>query len=293
MKGRIAIFIPARNEERAIGSVVLLAKKYGRVFVVDDGSEDRTAKIARKAGAEVIRNERGRGYGAALKAAFEKARTLDVDAIVTLDGDFQHNPQEIGLVAAPVLKGEADVALGSRFLGRASGAPAYRLFGVRLINALSAAQAGGSRLDYECGFRAFSRKAIEKIRIASDGYAACGGAIISAQKAGLKVVEVPVHIRYFEERQNPLSHGAGLAGFLVQEMMRRKPLLFFGGGGFALLCISALIGMFVVEVFYSRGVLPVGSAFLTVFTGISGLVMILIGINLYTLELIMRGEGSA
>lgn len=289
MKG-IAIFIPAYNEEKTIAAVVLLSKKFGNVYVIDDGSEDRTATIARLAGATVIRRGKNGGYGAALRSAFAAARKIDADAYVFLDGDLQHDPEEIPSVAAPVLSGKADACLGSRFLGKAVGAPFGRLGGVRLVNGLSSIRTGRQRLDFECGFRAYSKNAIRKIELAQDGYEAGSEAIALALDAGLSVVEVPVTVRYFDGGRNPLAHGVGLVSHILNAIARRKPLLFFAGSGFAMLIVSGFLGIFVVKTYYGTGMLATGSAFLTVFTGIAGLVLLSIGINIYTLGTLLDGK---
>ena len=292
MKGKIAIFIPAYNEEKTIGSVVALAKKYGPVFVVDDGSADSTAKVARAAGANVIARPKNGGYGAATRTAFEAARKIDARAFVFLDGDFQHDPDEIPSVAAPVLEGKADICVGSRMMGKMENATAYRKGGVMIVNQLSALH-GGSEMDYQCGFRCFSKNAAGRIKINQDGYAGASEALVSALKQKMRVAQVPVTVRYYPEREaNPLAQGAGLMSFIVSEIARKRPLVFFAGGGLLLLAVSALIGIFVVRTFYSSGILPTGSALLTVFSGIAGLVLILIGINLYTLNAAMRKMGE-
>lgn len=288
MMKKLAIFIPACNEERSIGSVVLGAKKYGAVHVVDDGSHDRTAEIASAAGAKVHPHKKNLGYGAALKTILAAAKKTSADVFVVLDADGQHDPDEIPLVAGPVLSGKADVCAGSRFLGKTVAAPAYRKEGVRLLNRLSTGQANGRKLDFQCGFRAFSRKAAEKIRIHAEDYAGGAEMLVSASGAGLRIAEAPVTIRYFEKGRGAVEQGAGLLGYVVGEMLKRKPLLFFGGAGLASLLASALLGLFVLDTFYSKGVLPVGSAFLTVFAGVVGLVLIVIGINLYTLQAILK-----
>jgi len=293
MKRMIAVFIPAYNEEKTIAAVVLLAKKSGKVFVIDDGSNDRTAELAKEAGAVVARREKNGGYGAAVKSAFVIARRTDADAFVFLDGDLQHDPDEIPVVAAPVLSGKADVCLGSRFLGKTLGAPMGRMEGVKLVNGLSSIRTGKEKLDFECGFRAFSKKAIQKIELAQNGYEACSETVVLALAAGLRVVEVPVTVRYFENgKSNTLAHGAGLVSHILNAIVRRKPLLFFAGSGFAMLSASALLGIFVVKTYYGTGVLATGSAFLTVFTGIVGLVLLSIGINIYTLETLLEGKRS-
>jgi hypothetical protein len=179
--------------------------------------------------------------------------------------------------------------VGSRFLGKVVDAPAYRKEGVALLNFLAAAQANHKTLDFQSGFRAFSKRAIEKIKINDDGYGACSEAIVSAIEAGLKVVEVPITIRYWEGQEaSAIARGAGLAGRIVGEIAKRQPLFYFGLGGTALIMLSALLGVFVVERFYATKQLPIGSAILTVFSGIGGLVLILIGINLYTLGALLK-----
>jgi glycosyltransferase involved in cell wall biosynthesis len=293
--GKIAIFIPAHNEEKTIASVVILAKKYGKVFVVDDGSADKTAEIARLAGAQVLARKANGGYGAAIKTALESARGLDAAAFVFLDADMQHDPGEIPSVAAPVLAREADACLGSRFLGKAIGAPLGRTEGVRLVNRLSRLREGGEKLDFECGFRAFSKKAVGQLEIKQDGYEACSEAIVFCLKHGLTVSQAPVTVRYFENGGSALAHGAGLLGHILNAVARRKPLLFFAGSGLAMLLCSALLGLFVANTYYSTHNLAIGSAMLTVFTGIIGLVLLSIGINIYTLETLLeqrKGGGA-
>ena len=113
------IIIPAYNEELTIGSVVALARKYGDVLVVDDGSADRTSEIARNAGAFVIKHETNMGKGAALRTGFEYALSMDYKIVVTLDADGQHNPDEIPVLLEPIVNGKADLVIGSRYLNGA------------------------------------------------------------------------------------------------------------------------------------------------------------------------------
>lgn len=291
-KGKIAIFIPAYNEERTVGSVVLLAKKYGQVYVIDDGSDDRTAEIARKAGAKIITHAKNMGYGAALKSALAAARKLDAGAFVFMDADGQHDASEIPSVAAPVLEGKADLCQGSRFLGKFISAPVGRREGVALINKLTSAHDGKMEVDAQCGFRAISKKAAGIVVVGADGYAGCSEVVSSAQDAGLRVAEAPVHVKYFPERNNPFAQGAGLVDYVAGQVIRKNPLAIFAGIGAALLAVSALLGAFVVGTFYTRHELATGSAFLTVFFGIAGMIMVLIGINLYTLRKMLETRGK-
>jgi len=183
-----------------------------------------------------------------------------------------------------VLDGKADLCQGSRFLGKFVSAPVGRREGVAFINKLTSAHNGKKEVDAQCGFRSFSKKAAEKIVIASDKYAGGSEIVASVQHAGLRVVEVPVHVKYFSEKNNPFAQGAGLVDYVAGQVIRKNPLALFGGIGTAMLVISALLGLFVVDTFYTRHELATGSAFLTVFFGIAGMIMMLIGLNLYTLK---------
>lgn len=281
-KAKIAIFIPAYNEEKSIGSMVLLAKKHGRVFVIDDGSQDRTAKIAKAAGATAIRLPKNSGYGAAIRAAFSRAKKTVAQAFVFLDADFQHEADEIPRIAQPVLLGKADVCLGSRFLGRFVRAPPGRKEGVMLMNQISNSK---KNVDSQCGFRAFSKRAMGRISFSEDGYAACAEIISSAQRAGLKVVEAPVAVRYYKGKPGIAPQVAELLEYAARQVIRRNPLMLFGGSGIFMLAVSALLGIFVVDTFYAKGALPTGSAFLTVFAGVVGVILLSVAINLYALKL--------
>src|SRR5437879_863773 len=140
VESRILAAIPAYNEGPTIGSVVLKARQFAsEVVVIDDGSTDDTANTAALAGAHVIRHPTNRGYGAAIKACLDHARGSGADILVILDGDGQHRAELIPLVAEPVVKGEADVSIGSRFLNPRSskGVPRYRRLGIGLISKLT------------------------------------------------------------------------------------------------------------------------------------------------------------
>src|SRR5437879_12144758 len=117
VESRIVAAIPAYNEGPTIGSVVLKARQFAsEVVVIDDGSTDDTANTAALAGAHVIRHLTNLGYGAAVKTCLDHARGNGADILVILDGDGQHRAELIPLVLEPVVKGEADVSIGSRVL---------------------------------------------------------------------------------------------------------------------------------------------------------------------------------
>jgi len=154
----IIVAIPAYNEEETIAKEILNAKKYAdKIIICDDGSADSTAEIAKSLGADVIRHKRNLGYGAAIQSLFKRAKELNFDVLVTLDGDGQHDPDDIPKVIKPIIDDEADIVIGSRFIGNSLVVmPWYRRIGVKLITNFvnySAKQSISIR-DAQSGFRA-------------------------------------------------------------------------------------------------------------------------------------------
>jgi len=159
----ITALLPAYNE-RLQGSVVLRTKQYAdRVVVIDDGSSNHTAEVALLAGAEVLRHVENLGKGAALKTGFE---SLNGDAvIVTIDTDGQHDPADIPRLVAPILRGEADMVNGSRYLnGNKKDTPFYRRLGQKVLDAATNINMDSSHsvTDSQSGFRAFAWQTRER-----------------------------------------------------------------------------------------------------------------------------------
>jgi glycosyltransferase involved in cell wall biosynthesis len=152
----ITAILPAFNEEVSIGSVVLRTKQYAnRVIVVDDGSSDRTAEVASLAGAEVLRHTENMGKGAALRTGFQSLNGDEV--IVTIDSDGQHDPADMPRLIEPILRGEADMVNGSRYLnGDRKDTPAYRRLGQVVLDKATNLDSGISVTDSQSGFRAYS-----------------------------------------------------------------------------------------------------------------------------------------
>ncbi len=199
-KPRILIVVAAYNEEKRISTVVKGLAKHGYrdVIVVDDCSKDETGAAARKAGATVIRHPVNQGQGASLRTGIRAALKKGADVIVTFDGDGQHKAAEIKRLVAPVLNGEADIALGSRFLGKAPGIPWYKWVTLKGSLLVERVLLGVKLTDVHNGFRALSRTAAEKIEIAQDRMAHASEIVYEVKLKGLRHVEVPVTITYDE-----------------------------------------------------------------------------------------------
>jgi len=190
----VVIAIPAFNEEKSIGALVLQARKYAeRVIVCDDGSSDLTGEIAAKVGANVIRHERNRGYGAALLSLFERTKEIDADIVVTMDADGQHDPSEIPTLIRPILRGDADITVGSRFLltSKTKYVPLYTKLGLKAISKMVGIATKKAISDTQSGFRAYNRKALDGLPVSELGMGVNVKILMSGLKSGLKIVEVP------------------------------------------------------------------------------------------------------
>ncbi|HEX6989812.1 MAG TPA: lysylphosphatidylglycerol synthase domain-containing protein [Bacillota bacterium] len=196
----VAVILPARNEARTVADVLRGIPRERvpglQVIVVDDGSTDGTGHVARRHGADhVIRHERNRGLGAALRSGLAHARAIDARAAVYLDADGEYDPREIPRLLEPVLRGEADYVLGSRYLGTRDGQPWPRLVANLLFTALLCVLAGRRITDGQTGFRAFSRQALEVAEIIHD-YNYAQVLTLDLLRKGMRMKEVPIRYRY-------------------------------------------------------------------------------------------------
>lgn len=212
---RIAVVIPALDEESAIGGVVGEVPRdlVGEIIVVDNGSTDRTAEVARAAGARVIQ-EPMRGYGAACLAGAMAAREADV--LVFLDGDGSDDPSELPVVLRPILDGRADLVIGSRIAGRAEeGALAsHQRFGNRLVTRLLRPLYGVTLSDIG-SFRAVPAGVLRDLGMEHKTYGWPVEMIVKAASKGYRIVETPVSCRKRTGRSKVAGtvRGSLLAGY--------------------------------------------------------------------------------
>jgi polyprenyl-phospho-N-acetylgalactosaminyl synthase len=197
--------VAAFNEAKVIREVVASVVSGGwPTVVVDDGSRDDTAAEAAAGGAVALRHTINRGQGAALQTGIEYALRHGAQLIVTFDADGQHDAADIPLLVEAL--GEADIALGSRFLGKVEGASSRRMALLKTATMVSNGLSGMKLTDSHCGFRAFHATAAPKLTITQDRMAHASELLRKIRTSGLRVVEVPVTIRYTE---HSMSKGQG------------------------------------------------------------------------------------
>jgi len=289
---RVVACIPAKDEEGTIAKVILKAMRYvDKVLVCDDGSTDLTGEIAARLGAEVIRHGRNMGYGAALRALFERAIGLGADVVVTLDADGQHEPDDIQRIVEPILKGEADIVVGSRFLDSGEDRiPKYRKYGIKAITGLSDKVSHVELTDAQSGFRAYSSRALPLVGPSEMGMGASTEIILKAYEAKLKVKEVPVKARYGKNSSNlnPVYHGIDVVLSIVKQSSIRHPLVFYGAPGFLSLVVAAFFWFWTLDTFVQTRAIITNVALIAVAMTMMGLMLMTTAIILWVMVSVVR-----
>lgn len=231
--GSVVAGVPAYNESRCLDSVVAAASRHAdEVVVVDDGSTDRTGAVAREAGATVLSHEHNRGKGCAVVTILEYVDPVAVDAVVLLDGDGQHRPAEIPTVVEPVLAGDSDLVIGSRYTGSSDAeTPLHRRCGQTVLDTLTNSLSGADVTDSQSGFRALSPDAVTELDITTNGMGVESEMLLSAVAADLAVTEVPVDVQYGDDgghSRHPVAHGLSVVTLLARSVGDRYPLLALG-----------------------------------------------------------------
>ena len=282
----IVAVIPAYNEERFIGSVALKTRQQAEVvIVVDDGSTDCTAEVAQVSGAVVIKHDQNHGKGCAINTGFRVALEYSPKVVVLLDADGQHLPEQMPALVKPVLDGQADIVIGSRYIRPTSQVPLQRVWGHRAFNWLTRLASGVASTDSQSGYRAFSPTAVEKIIFRSQGFAVESEMQFIAHELRLSLVEVPITIRYQDKpKRSAWSQGMSIIHEMLKLTGQYRPLLSIGLPGLIMLLIGISLGLFVVERFDQEHVLAVGHAMACMLISIAGLITLFTGVILHSIR---------
>jgi glycosyltransferase involved in cell wall biosynthesis len=277
--------LPAFNEEKYIGSIILNTLQYvNKVIVVDDGSSDKTVKIAKLAGAEVIEHKKNQGYGAAIQTILTEAKKRKPDVLVVLDADAQHNPAEIPLLVKPIAEKGMDFVIGSR-QKQEKKIPFYRRIGQKIILNSVKVLSDDNLTDTECGFRAFAPKAYNTLELKNKGMGVSAEAVADAYRKKLNVIQVPVSVTYSKDSStlNPLRHGLQVLGSIITLISEQRPMFIFGLGGLVSIIVGLIFGIRVINMFTENQVLPIGNTLLAVLFMVIGAFSIFTGFILRVL----------
>jgi len=240
------VCIPTYNEERKIKEVVKKALPHvDKVIVCDDGSTDKTAVLAEKAGATVISHEKNLGYGAAISTLFDYCRKNNAEIMVTLDGDGQHNPDQIPDLINVILKHNVDVVIGSRSLRDDKDLPSYRRTGIKIITSTINSATNLKVTDSQSGFRAYSKAAIDLMHLTESGMAASTEILVKISNNGLSMAEVPITVSYSGDTstEHPVTHGSHVIGSTLKYVSIKHPMYFYGLPGGLLFIFGLIMGV--------------------------------------------------
>jgi len=293
----ITAILPAYNEEVSIGSIVLLTKLYAdNVIVIDDGSTDLTADIARKAGAEVVSHGANRGKAEAIKTGFTAAADLGADIIVTMDSDGQHNPADIPNLVAPIIKGNAEMVNGSRYLNYpGKNSPVYCRTGQTMQDISANVNFNLKITDTQSGFRAYAASTKSIFRFSGKKVPIESEMLADAGRSGIRITEVEIGAPSPSELSAgaPSKYISGALKTISQDIEANRPLYLYSVPGFALATCGFYMGFkFMEATFFGSASLSFWYTFLMVFLALAGAYMTLRGIIAHSMAGAVRQTDS-
>ena len=256
--------MPALNEEDGLGGVIKELPKdikgvnEIKVLVVDDGSTDSTAKVARDNGADVVSHGNNKGVGRAFQSAVEYALNNRIDLLVSIDADRQFNSKQIPDIVRPILEEKADMVTGNRFLhGMPENMPKTKYWGNKQMSKLISLMSGQRFRDVSCGFRAYNREALLKLNLFG-AFTYTQETIMDMVFKDMRVLEYPIDIQYFKERKSRVAGSIIKYTFRTLKIILRtlrdyKPMLFFGGMGGVLLFIGLISEIILFVHYFTKG----------------------------------------
>jgi len=283
--------IPAYNEEKTIGDVVKRSLQYcDKVIVVDDGSSDGTASVAKQSGATVISHQKNQGYGAAVITLFDRARQENADILTIIDGDGQHDPGQIQLLVNTLQENNVDVVIGSRFLDTTSQTPGYRKRGIKIITSAANFGADFKVSDAQSGFRAYSKRAIEAIHPTETGMSVSTEILMKISNKGLSVAEVPITVSYNGDSstEHPVPHGIAVLMNTLKFVSVKHPIPFYGFPGVALVIAGSILGYQFLDAYLNKQTIFLGSLMASIILFLVGTILCVTSVILFSMATLIR-----
>lgn len=278
---RSLALIPCYNEQQTVASLVQKTKPYvDTVLVVDDGSSDNTPRVAQQAGAVVLSHVQNKGKGAAIKTGFAYALEQGFDDVVTMDGDGQHDPDEIPVILSELRSNGHDLVIGTRF-GSSTEMPVWRKLGKRVLDYATGFGTGGFVTDSQSGFRGFNKKAVQTLvpLLTGDAFSVESEELIKAHEKGLQMGSTRVSCKYHgleTSTKKPTSHGLSVLRCIIKILLEKHPLLFIGVPALMCLLLGLATGLYTMKYYYTFQVVLIPFAVLVgtfVLMGVLGMVV--------------------
>ena len=291
---KITVGIPAYNEEKNIAKIIVKLKKtVDQIIVCDDGSTDSTYAIAESLGAIVINHPKNLGYGSAIRSIFLKAREINAEVLVTIDADGQHKIEDVKKVIKPIVDGQADISIGSRFLEEGDNSPKYRKLGIKIITKVTNSSLSEKITDAQSGFRAYNNKVLQSLTPSDTGMGISTEILIKSSNLGLKIAEVPTEIQYEGETssQNPVSHGTEVLMSTLKYISIERPLRFYGIPSIIFFVIGLTFTFLSIQYYAEIGRLNTNLIIIAAGTLLIGTILSVTAVLLYSLVSVVR-EGK-
>tara|TARA_B100000029_G_C17519103_1_gene939140 strand:+ start:564 stop:1445 length:882 start_codon:yes stop_codon:yes gene_type:complete len=291
---KITIGIPAFNEEKNIAKIITSLKKItDSIVICDDGSSDMTSEIASELGAIVVKHKTNLGYGAAIKTIFEKSNDIQSDVLVTFDADGQHRIEDIQVVIDPIIKNEVDLVIGSRFLDtKSEDMPNYRKVGIKIITKVTNLSIKEKLTDSQSGFRAYSKKALERISLTDEGMGISTEILIKASKLELGIAEVPIIVKYDGDTSthDPVSHGTSVILSTIKFTSIHNPLKFYGIPGIVFLLIGLSFIAWTIQVYALEQEIITNISLIGIGCIVLGTVLLMTAVILFSIVTVVNGK---
>jgi len=291
---KITVGIPAYNEEKNIAKIIVKLKKMvDQILVCDDGSTDSTCAIAESLGAIVINHPKNLGYGSAIRSIFLKAKEINAEVLVTIDADGQHKIEDVKKVIKPIVDGQADISIGSRFLEEGDNSPKYRKLGIKIITKVTNSSLSEKITDAQSGFRAYNNKVLQSLTPSDTGMGISTEILIKSSNLGLKIAEVPTEIQYEGETssQNPVSHGTEVLMSTLKYISIERPLRFYGIPSIIFFVIGLTFTFLSIQYYAEIGRLNTNLIIIAAGTLLIGTILSVTAVLLYSLVSVVR-EGK-
>ena len=289
----ITIGIPAFNEEKNIGKVIVTLKKITNdIIVCDDGSNDLTKEIAEGLGAKVISHTKNMGYGEAIKSIFNEAKKKEADILVTFDADGQHRPEDIMSLTKPIIDQEAEVVIGSRFLKNETNMPKYRKIGVKVLTKVTNMSIKENLTDSQSGLRAYQKKVLQNISLTDSGMGISTEILIKSHQKEFRIVEVPIQILYGKDTSthNPVSHGTSVLLSTIKYTSIQHPLKFYGIPAIIFLLVGMSFMIWTFQIYAEETKVVTNIVLVGIGTLLLGAVLMISAILLYSLVSVVQDK---
>ena len=289
----ITIGIPAFNEEKNIGKVIVTLKKITNdIIVCDDGSNDLTKEIAEGLGAKVISHTKNMGYGEAIKSIFNEAKKKEADILVTFDADGQHRPEDIMSLTKPIIDQEAEVVIGSRFLKNETTMPKYRKIGVKVLTKVTNMSIKENLTDSQSGLRAYQKKVLQNISLTDSGMGISTEILIKSHQKEFRIVEVPIQILYGKDTSthNPVSHGTSVLLSTIKYTSIQHPLKFYGVPAIIFLIVGLSFLIWTFQIYAEETRVVTNIALVGMGSLILGVILMISAILLYSLVSVVQDK---